>query len=156
MPCGEAFFEYSTMTYRAHLMSGQRLRATRIAKAAHLAFAPAGRLAAVPGTVVHACGRFDENVLHMSALGNVLPQQQALGGIVETRVLLGQQQSHPSFFFMKSLRSSQPTAAPPRPPPHSPSASRFPAAPSPRSKTSAASRETARGDRLNTPLRCSR
>ena len=51
--------------------------ATCIAKAAHLAFAPAGRLVAVLGTVVHACGRFDENLLHMSELGNVSlrPQQ---------------------------------------------------------------------------------
>ncbi len=72
------------MTCRVHLMSGQRevlpdwaeageecLRATRIAKAAHLAFAPAGRLVAVLGTVVHACSRFDEDVFYMSELGNV-------------------------------------------------------------------------------------
>ncbi|MGF6852593.1 hypothetical protein OKW29_001479 [Paraburkholderia sp. CI3] len=79
MPCGKAFFEYGAMTCRVHLMPGQRevlpdraearkkhLRATRIAKAAHLAFAPAGRLVAILGTVVHACSRFDRNVLHMS------------------------------------------------------------------------------------------
>ncbi len=38
----------------------------------HLAFAPAGRLVAVFGTVVNVCSRFDENVLHMSELGNVI------------------------------------------------------------------------------------
>jgi hypothetical protein len=64
MPCGEAFFDYGTMTCRVHLMSGQRevlpdwgdawekrLRATRIAKAAHLAFAPVCRLVAVLGVL---------------------------------------------------------------------------------------------------------
>ena len=30
-----------------------------------------GWLVAVLGTVVHACSRFDENVLHMSELGNI-------------------------------------------------------------------------------------
>jgi len=72
------------MTCRVHLMSGQRevlpdraearekrLCVTRIAKAAGLVFAPAGRLVAVLGTVFHACSRLDENVLHMSELGNV-------------------------------------------------------------------------------------
>jgi hypothetical protein len=49
----------------------KRLRATRIAKDAHLAFAPAGRLVAVLGTVVHACGRFYENVLYMSEFRNI-------------------------------------------------------------------------------------
>jgi hypothetical protein len=47
------------------------LPSTRIAKAAHLAFSPAGRLIAVLGTVVHACSGFDENVLYLSELGNV-------------------------------------------------------------------------------------
>jgi hypothetical protein len=47
------------------------VRATRIAKAAHLAFAPTGRPVAVLGTVVHACSRFDEDVLRMSELGDV-------------------------------------------------------------------------------------
>jgi hypothetical protein len=42
-----------------------------VCKTAHLAFAPACRLVAVLGTVVHACNRFDENVLHMSELENV-------------------------------------------------------------------------------------
>ncbi|MDB5789507.1 MAG: hypothetical protein JWQ50_9422 [Caballeronia mineralivorans] len=70
------------MTCRVHLMSGQRevlpdqsMKETPACdahrEAAHLVFAPAGRLVAVLGTVVHACGRFDENVLHMSELGNV-------------------------------------------------------------------------------------
>jgi hypothetical protein len=35
------------------------------------AFAPAGRLVAVLGTVVRTCSRLDENVRHMSELGNV-------------------------------------------------------------------------------------
>jgi hypothetical protein len=65
MQCDEALLEYGTVTCRVHLMSGQcevlldraktqkkRLRATHIAKAAHLAFAPASRLVAVLGTVV--------------------------------------------------------------------------------------------------------
>jgi hypothetical protein len=47
------------------------LRATGIAKAAHLAFPPAGRLVTVLGTVVRKCSRLDENVLHMSELRNV-------------------------------------------------------------------------------------
>lgn len=84
MPCGEAFFERDTMTCGVHLMSGQRkvladrtepgeksLRAFGVAKAAHLAFAPAGRLMTVFGAVVHAGSRFDEDVLHMGEFRNV-------------------------------------------------------------------------------------
>jgi len=72
------------MTCRVHLLSRQRevlsdraearekrLHATRITKTAHLAFGPAGRLVVLLGTVVHACGRLDENLLHTSELGNV-------------------------------------------------------------------------------------
>jgi hypothetical protein len=84
MPCGETLLKYGAMTCRVHPMSGQRevlpdrakarekrLRTTRLAKAAHLAFASAGWRVAVLGTVVHTCSRFDENVLHMCKLGNV-------------------------------------------------------------------------------------
>jgi hypothetical protein len=72
------------MMCRAHLMSWKRevltdrsearrksLLATRLAKAAHLASAPTGRLVAVLGAVVHACGRFDENVLYLSKLRDI-------------------------------------------------------------------------------------
>src|SRR5258708_39860136 len=51
--------------------SMREARATRIAKAAHLAFVLAGRLVAVLRTVVYAGRRFDENVLYISELGNV-------------------------------------------------------------------------------------
>jgi len=44
-----------------------------VAKAAHLAFSPSGGLVVVLGTVVHACSRLDENVLHMSELGEYQP-----------------------------------------------------------------------------------
>jgi hypothetical protein len=110
MPGGEAFFEYGAMTCCVHLMSGQRevlpdwaearekrLSATRIAKAAHapkevplgdVAFAPAGRLTAVLGTVVHACSRFDEHVLHVSELRNVSPRRRIAAQLV-TRGLSG-------------------------------------------------------------------
>jgi len=84
MPRAEAFFEYGAMTCRVHLMSGKRegltdraearkkcLRATRIAKAVHYVLAPAGRLVAVLCAVVHACSRFDNNVLYLTELRNI-------------------------------------------------------------------------------------
>jgi len=43
----------------------------RLAKAVHLVFAPTGRLEAVLGAVVHACGRFDEDVLYPIELRNI-------------------------------------------------------------------------------------
>ncbi|BFG79802.1 hypothetical protein PTKU46_78360 [Paraburkholderia terrae] len=81
MPCGEAFFQYGVVTCRVH---GQRevlpdraevsekfLRATRVAKAAHLALAPARWLVAILGAVVHASSRFDEDVLYLSEFRNL-------------------------------------------------------------------------------------
>jgi len=47
------------------------LRAFRVMKAAHATLAFACRLVAVLCTVVQACSRFDENVLHMSERRNV-------------------------------------------------------------------------------------
>ena len=84
MPCAEALFEYGAITCRVHLMSRKRkvltnraearkkcLRATRFAKAAHLALAPSGRLVAVLGAVVHACSGFHEDVLYLGEFRNI-------------------------------------------------------------------------------------
>jgi hypothetical protein len=60
------------------------VRATRIAKAAHLPFKPAGRLVAVLGTVAHARSRLDENVLHMSKLRNVSLRRRIAAQLPET------------------------------------------------------------------------
>jgi hypothetical protein len=50
----------------------------RLAKSAHLAFPPTGRLVAVLGAVVHACGRIDENVLYLSKLRDISPRRRAM------------------------------------------------------------------------------
>jgi hypothetical protein len=50
----------------------KRLRATRIAKAAHLSFAPVRRLMTVLGAVAYARSRFDEDVLYMSELHHLI------------------------------------------------------------------------------------
>lgn len=47
------------------------MRATRVAKAAHLALAPAGWLMAILRAVVYSCGCFDENVLDLREFRDV-------------------------------------------------------------------------------------
>lgn len=49
----------------------ESLRAARIAKATLLALTATDWLMAVLGSVAHACGRFEENVLNLSALRNI-------------------------------------------------------------------------------------
>jgi hypothetical protein len=50
----------------------ERLRATRIAKAAHLAFSPAGRLVVVLSPVVHACSSDNNSLSRLVKAGSEL------------------------------------------------------------------------------------
>lgn len=50
----------------------KRLSSRPVAKATYLAFASSGGLVAILSAVVHARSRFDEYMLHMSELGNIL------------------------------------------------------------------------------------
>jgi len=45
---------------------------------------PAGRLVADFGAVVHACSRFDENVLYLSEPGNISLRRRITAQLVDT------------------------------------------------------------------------
>src|SRR5579864_8211700 len=78
----KAFFEYGAMMYprssdvlatRSATGWGRSMRET-----------PAGRLVADFGAVVHACSRFDENVLYLSEPGNISLRRRITAQLVDT------------------------------------------------------------------------